>query len=117
VRVDEWRKVAASLVFAYWAAKTGHTKALLDPKRESVLVRCLRLNGDNVHELLYVVDGALKDDWTMGRDPRSTKRYDQIQTIYQDREHVEKFAGACKGYVEGKPHPMAVKHLGDTEVA
>jgi hypothetical protein len=69
VRVDEWRKVAASLVFAYWAAKTGHTKALLDPKREGVLVRCLRLNGDNVHELLYVVDGALKDDWTMGRDP------------------------------------------------
>jgi hypothetical protein len=117
VRLDEWRKVAASLVFAYWAAKTGHTRALLDPKRESILVRGLRDNGDNPHELLYVVDGALKDDWTMGRDPRSTKRYDGIETLFKDRAHVEKFAGLCQGYKDGKPHPMAVKHLGETDVA
>lgn len=113
---DELRRVQAQLVFSYWAKKMGHERALLDHDRERRLIKRLEENRGNVDELLYVVDGALRDDWTMGRDNRSTKRFDGIETIYQDRAHVEKFAGMCQGYKDGKQHAMAVKYL-SAEVA
>lgn len=108
---EQMRRVQAELVFAYWAAKMGHPKALLDRGREQLLMERLGENQGDVHELLYVVDGARKDDWTMGRTSRSSTKYDGIETIYQDRAHVEKFAALCPGHKRGDPHPMAVKYL------
>jgi hypothetical protein len=113
---DEIRRAGAALVFSYWARKLDHPKALLDDDRERRLVKRLTENGGDVHELLYVVDGALKDDWTMGRSQRSSKKFDGIETIFQDRAHVEKFAALCPGYKAGTPHPMATKFQ-STEVA
>lgn len=104
------RDVFVGIVFAYWATKLGHEKTLLDAKRKATLRARFVENGDDLSELLYVVDGALRDDWTMGRDPRSTKRYDGIETIYQDRAHVEKFAAMCSAWKKGERHPMAVKY-------
>jgi hypothetical protein len=95
------RRIKAELVFTYWATKLNHPKALFDPDRERRIVKQLELNNGDVHELLYVVDGALKDDWTMGRSSRSTTRYDGIETIYQDRSRVEKFAGCARGTKTG----------------
>lgn len=117
VGADEMRRVKAELVFAYWASKLDHPKALLDAERERRLTKRLEENGGDVHELLYVVDGALKDEWTMGRSQRSTKKFDGIETIYQDRAHVEKFAAMCPAYKAGDPHPMATKYLASAEVA
>jgi hypothetical protein len=108
--VDSRRDVFVEIVFAYWAKRLGHERVFLDPKRRTTLRRRLVENGDDVSELLYVVDGALRDDWTMGRDARSTKRYDGIETIYQDRAHIEKFAGLCAAWKRNEPHPMAEKY-------
>jgi len=107
---DTRRDVFVEIVFAYWAKRLGHEKVLLDRKRQGTLRARLVENGDDVSELLYVVDGALRDDWTMGRDPRSTKKFDGIETIYQDRAHVEKFAGGCAAFKRGEIHPMADKY-------
>lgn len=104
------REMFAEIVFAYWATKLGHTRTFIDPKRRATLRSRLVENGDDLSELLYVVDGALRDDWTMGRDARSTKRFDGIETIYQDRAHVEKFAGMSAAFKKGEPHPMATKY-------
>jgi hypothetical protein len=117
VGAAEMRQVQAELVFSYWAAKLDHPKALLDAERERRLVKRLEENGGDVHELLYVVDGARKDEWTMGTAKGSTKKFDGIETIYQDRAHVEKFASMCPAYKNGDPHPMAVKYLSTAEVA
>jgi hypothetical protein len=111
LRAEEMRRVQAALVFSYWCRMLDHPKALLDADRERRLTKRLEENQGDVHELLYVVDGALKDDWTMGRSPRNTKKFDGIETIYQDRAHVEKFAGLCAGHKRGDPHPVAVQYL------
>lgn len=99
------RRGMAAFVFAYWAARMRHPNAKLDRRREQRLVARLRENGDDVSELLYVVDGALKDDHLMGRRPDSTQKYDGVQTLFRDREQVERLAG--KGGYRGPevPHP------------
>lgn len=108
---DELRKAQSGLVFAYWAKKLIHPKAVLDETRERLLVRRLKENRGDVNELLYCVDGALKDPWTMGTDPKSTKKYDGIETIFRERSQVEKFAGLVQAYKDNVPHPMAVKYM------
>jgi hypothetical protein len=112
---DDMRRVAAELVFAYWAKKTGHDRALFDKDgREKRLVRHMRLSNDNVHELLYAVDGWFFDP-TFQRMAEEGRKLDQIANIFTDRERVERLAGHCRGYREGEPHPMAVKYLGAQE--
>lgn len=104
------REVQAQVAFAYWAKRLGHPGALLDPKRQRVLVTRLSENRGNLSELLYAVDGALRDDWIMGRDAKSTKKYDGIETIFRDRAQVERLAQGMPGWREGKVHPMAEKY-------
>jgi hypothetical protein len=106
------RDVQVQVVFAYWAKRLGHEKTLLDQKRQRVLERRLSENGGNLSELLYAIDGALKDDWTMGRDVKSPRKYDGIETVFRDRAQVERFAGECPDWRAGKPHPMATKYAG-----
>jgi hypothetical protein len=106
------RGVQVKIAFAYWGKRLGHEQTLLDPKRVKLLDQRLVENGGNLSELLYAIDGALKDDWIMGRDPKSTKRYDGVETIFQDRAHIEKYAASVVQFREGKPHPMAVKYAG-----
>lgn len=60
--------------------------------------------------MCYAVDGALKDDFLMGRDDRSARRYDGIETIYRDRGQVERLAEMCPKYRAGEPHPLVVKY-------
>lgn len=107
---EDWLKHCAEVVFAYWAAKLGHPEALLDRKRETRIMARLRENNGNWGELCYAVDGALKDDWLMGRDERSRRRYDGIETIFRDREQIERLARECRGYRDGKLHPLVVKY-------
>ena len=51
----------------------------------------LKENQDDVCELLCVVDGALKDDFHSGNNTRN-RPFLQIQTIFRDRELVEKLS-------------------------
>lgn len=107
---EQIRDVMVDLTFAYWAKRTHHDDAKLDKKRHQRLATRLRESGDNVHQILYAVDGALKDDNLMGRKPDSTRKYDGVSTIYRDFEQVERLA-SLGGYHEGTAHPMATKYL------
>lgn len=107
---DQFRRMAAAFVFAYWVAKLEHFRAELDPLRENLICQRLLECQDDVSTMLYVVDGAKKDDWTMGRNPRAPSGLDAIKYLFADRETVEKHAERCREWKDGKPHPMAVAH-------
>jgi hypothetical protein len=110
-RADEIRTMQAELVFAYWQAECGHERALLDDKRLNRLKRCLKENGGNVHELLYAVKGWARDPTFQRLAEQDGRKLDGIDNIFRDRERIERLAGQCKGYREGKPHAMAVKYV------
>jgi hypothetical protein len=110
LNADELRDTQAELVFAYWQAQLNHRDALFDRKRLSRLRERLRENSGNVHELLYVVDGTLKDQNLMGQNERGRK-YDGIETIFRERAQVERLA-ALGGFAAGREHRMAQKYLG-----
>jgi hypothetical protein len=111
LKADEMRRVQAELVFAYWAHRTGHQRALLDQKREVRLIQCLKRNDGDVHQLLYAIDGWFKDP-VFKRMADEGRKLDQIQNIFTDQERIERLAEHCKGYEAREPHPMAVKYLG-----
>lgn len=115
LHADEMRTLQAELVFAYWQAKCGHERALLDDKRLTRLKRQLEENGGNVHELLYAVDGWAKDP-TFKRLKDEGRELDGIQNIFTDRERIERLAGHCKGHRDGIPHAMATKYLEAADV-
>jgi hypothetical protein len=106
-------RVAAEVVFRYWRDRMGFDPArtVLTAKREQRIIARLKENHGDVSELLYCVDGALKDDWTMGRDARSTKPYNGTQTIFRDREKVEELVAlvpkrdAQHPYLSNGTHP------------
>ena len=110
VSKKELRAVMAALIFAYWQHKMGHMKALFSKERESRLVRALEANSDNVHELLYTVDGWFRDAIFKKQADEGTV-HDSIVSIFKDRDRIERLANHCKGYREEKPHKMAVKYL------
>lgn len=89
--VEAGLDLAADVLFAYHRDRFGHPRAILDDKRRNRIIARLRENGGDVSELLYALDGALKDDWIMGRAKESTKKYDSIDTIFRDRGQVERF--------------------------
>jgi hypothetical protein len=76
-------------VFDHWAKEHNHPHAKLDPKRRKRIDARLR-EGFSADQLCQAISGARKDDWLMGRDPRSSKVYDGIQTILRDADQVER---------------------------
>jgi hypothetical protein len=71
---DQEREVQAEMVFLYWASKFNHTGAILDKKRTAKIVQRLKENDGNLHELLYALDGAYNDPWTMGKARAASAR-------------------------------------------
>jgi hypothetical protein len=106
-QIEKCREAMVELVFAYWAAKLSPTSKL-DTKRFNHLRALLMEASDDVHLLLFTVDGALKDDLLMGR--KDGRKFTQVRTVFRDYEQVERLAHQG-GYKEGKIHPMAAKHL------
>jgi len=98
-------------VFAYWATKFGHKKAMLDTERDKAIRKALRANGENVSELLYAVKGASADDWARA----DLGRHD-VTVLFRDRSHVEKYATKCEAYKRGEPHPFTAKLVGASDV-
>lgn len=106
---QDTRVLQSELVFSYWQAKTGHDKAIMDMDRERRIVRRLEENGGDVSELLYAIDGCLKDRHLQGENDRNRK-YDGIETIFRDRAIIERLAGSMKGYRNKEMHPMVAKY-------
>lgn len=100
-------KLQVEIVFAYWALKYGHPGAVLDRKRAARIAARLTKDRCTVSELLHALDGGLTDTWIMGRDPRATRKYDGTETIFRDREQVERLMGLAK---PKGVHPMATKY-------
>lgn len=113
---DLLRDMMVDLTFAYWAKRMRHETTKLDRKRFQIIRKRLEEGGDNVHEVLYAVDGALKDDNLMGRARDSTRKFDGVSTIYRDREQVERLS-ELGGYRAGMTHPMAKKYLDGATMA
>ena len=97
-------KLGSQVVFSYWRDVMHHPGAILDQKRETRIIARLRENGGDVSELLYVVDGALRDDWTMGRDPRSSKLFDGTETIFKSREKCEALLALVRDRADTHPY-------------
>jgi hypothetical protein len=83
-------RAAAREVFEHWQTKLGHPKAKLDGKRERAIRVALKLYSKD--DLKRAVDGCARDDFHMGRDPKTNgKRFDDIELICRDSKHVESF--------------------------
>ena len=90
-RVLKALDVAAEVIFGYWRERMGKTnRVILDDKRRSKIIQRLRENGGDVSELLFTVDGALRDQYLMGTSNNGGRRYDGIETIFRDRGQVER---------------------------
>lgn len=99
----------SELVFRYWQAKLGHTKAMYSRDREAKIVSRLR-EGATTDELCYAVDGIAKSQWHMGQNDNGV-RYDGIEFLFRNRANVEKFAASQRGYRDGAPHPFVAEAL------
>jgi len=105
---EKLMRFGATVVFTYWATLFDHPTARMDDKRERRIRSRLVENNGNVSEVLYALDGALKDDWIMGRDQQSTKKYDGLDTILRDRAQVERFTAGAR-WTPGVDHPYIAR--------
>lgn len=94
------RRLAAELFFQYWCARLRHPTAMLDEKRERVMVKALQANHDDGSKMLYVIDGAAADAWTN----QELGRHD-ITVLYRDQSHIEKFL-TSPAFQRGETHPL-----------
>ena len=103
LRADELRRLQAEMVFAYWALVWGVKSALLDDKRERLIIARLKENrGDvtGVSELFYAIDGAKRNDY-------AKQRKGDLKLILGERSRVEEYASNCAPYDRGEVHPKA----------
>ena len=75
-------------VFGEWQRIHEHPTAKLDPKRTSLIRSGLK--SFTPDQLRQAIRGALKDEWLMGRDPKSPRKYDGLETILRDTAQIEK---------------------------
>jgi hypothetical protein len=117
-RADEKREVMALMLGAYWAAKLHkHPERVKFTKRRvSQLVRVLRENEDDLSELFYVVDGAVRDDYCQGRTQKQHgEKVIELDFLFGSRDRIERLAGHCAGYKAGETHPRVRQIVGDSE--
>lgn len=80
--------VAVRRVFEAWKLDTGKHRAVLDRKRAKRIEARLRELPEQ--DLLDALEGRRSDDWLMGRDPKSSRVYDDIETLFRDAAQVER---------------------------
>ena len=85
-------------IFAYWAEKLGHPRAILDAKRQKLLKARVD-EGMTLEEGRAVVDGCLVDmqSWP------DRRKFDGIDYLFENRASVEKFADLSR---KGNPKPV-----------
>ncbi len=103
------RSAQIDIAFAYWVAKYDKPRALLDKKRESRIGERLKENGGDLSELLYALDGGLRDKHL------TEGGYDMLETVLRDRGNVERLAQQMPKYRAGDMHPMAKKLLAESD--
>jgi len=77
-------------VFEYWQTQHGKQRSKLDANRHGKIERALREY--SISDLKHAIDGCLKSDFNMGRDPRSKgRKHNDIELICRDAKHIEGF--------------------------
>lgn len=89
VRLDQGASVRA--VFDYWAMKLHPGQSMKFDEKRKKRIRARLAEGFSVDDLKLAIDGALKDDWLMGRKDGTPKNgYRDLKTILRDAEQVER---------------------------
>jgi hypothetical protein len=89
-------------VFDAWRRIHGHKNSKLDSKRRKRIKYALELFTSS--QLESALMGALRDDWLMGRDPKSPRKYDGIETLLRDTAQIERLIELSTGRT-GKQAP------------
>lgn len=74
-------------VFSHWQKVHKKERSRLDRKRETRIRNMLKTF--SVDELKQAIDGALKDDWLMGKG-KAPRSYNGLETILRDVAQVER---------------------------
>lgn len=80
-------------VFEYWKTVMGSPRSLLDSHREKAINKALK--NYSIADCKLAIDGCAATDWNMGRDPRSSKKYNGIDLIFRNSEYIERFIGTA----------------------
>jgi hypothetical protein len=86
---------AVRLVFDEWRRVHHHANAKLDAKRTARIRNALQ--HFTTEQLCQAIRGARKDAWLMGRDPKSPRKYDGLQTLLRDAAQIERLIELEKG--------------------
>lgn len=70
-------------IFEAWQCSTGHTRAVLDPKRRRVITEAVKAYPED--EVLDAVRGWANDSWP------ERPRQNGLHILLRDAEHIEKF--------------------------
>lgn len=84
-------------VYSHWAAvmRPGRTRLpALDDKRRLKVAAAIADYG--VEDCKKAIDGCRNSDFHMGRN-RQKKRYDDLELIFRDQDHVERFLSMVEG--------------------
>ena len=88
-------------VYAYWLLKMrpGRTRVpALDHKRRLKVASAIADYG--IQECIRAIDGCAASDFHMGRN-KANKRYDDLELIFRDQDHVERFLSFTNQDLEG----------------
>lgn len=80
-------------VYNYWLSVMrpgrGRVPALDDKRRLKV---ASAIHDYGVEDCMRAIDGCKKSDFHMGRN-KARRRYDDIELIFRDQDHIERFLG------------------------
>jgi hypothetical protein len=90
-------------VFDSWQQDTGKHRAKLDNKRRSRIAARLR-DGFTADDLILAITNRRNDPWLMGEEPKSTRIFDDIDTLLRDRAQVERLMALVKRHAPPNGH-------------
>jgi hypothetical protein len=94
-------------VFDKWRELHHHPTAKLDAKRTARIRGALKTHAPE--QLEAALSGALKDDWLMGRDPKSPRKYDGLETILRDAAQIERLIELEQGKGGATPRKIPAR--------
>lgn len=80
-------------IFQYWQTKLNHPEAKLDNKRKQVIKRAMK--NYSMEAVKQAIDGCSLSPFNMGEND-SKKKYDNLDLIFRDADHVEQFVSIAK---------------------
>jgi hypothetical protein len=101
------READVTTVLAHWRERVDMPRAAIEGKAgegRRKRVRARLAEGLSVADLCLVADGAARDDWLMGRDPKARPGgWRDVETVYRDRAQCERLTLLAKSPATGPP--------------